>query len=167
MTALEEAISSVGWPFVQLGDTKKQTDLAKSVSIQDLQELVKCLILISEDQDDRQDSDQDQMSVSPAMKILLKPLRRRFKYHFLGTKSTNNPSKPEWYTTQLILWVSLHQPFLDANIQPVYDQLELAVPAKLEFGYGLVCLARDKLTLDLPLILGDDVLLAGHEAVLL
>ena len=169
VTALEEAISSIGWPFVQLGDTKKQTDTAKSVSIPDLQELVKCLILISEDQDLHQDSEPDQMSVSPAMKILLKPLRRRFKYHFLGTKSTNNPSKPEWYTTQLILWASLHQPFLDSNIQPVYDQLDLAVPAKLEFGYGLVCLARDKLGLDLPLILSDDVLLAHSidEAIVL
>ena len=59
VTALEEAITSIGWPFVQLGDTKTQTDTAKSVSIQDLQELVRCLIQISEDQDNHQDCEQD------------------------------------------------------------------------------------------------------------
>ena len=168
VAALEEAITSIGWPFVQLSDTKKHQEAVKSVSIQELQELVKCLILISDDHNDA-DCDKDQMFVTQPMKIFLRPLRRRFKYHFLGTKTTNNPAKPEWYTTQLILWASLHSTFLDSNIQPVYDELGLAVPAKLELGYGLVCLARDKLSLDLPLILTDDVLLAHSidEAIVL
>ena len=168
VSALEEAIASIGWPFVQLSDTKKQQEAAKSVSIPDLQELVKCLILISDDHEDT-DYNAEHMNVTHPMKIFLKPLRRRFKYHFLGTKSTNNPAKPEWYTTQLILWASLHSTFLDCNIQPVYDQLGLPVPARLELGYGLVCLARDKLALDLPLILTDDVLLAHSidEAIVL
>ena len=162
VTELEEALQSLGWPFVQLGDSKKLEDITKSVSIQELQELVKTLILI-QDRDDRDDLDnEDDMSVTHPMRLMLKPLRKRFRFHFLGTKTTNNPAKPEWYTTQLTLWASLHKNFLEANIQPVYDELELSVPAKMEFGYGLVCLAREKLEVDLPLVFPDDVLLAHN-----
>ena len=160
VTELEEALQSLGWPFVQLGDSKKLEDITKSISIQELQELVKNLILIQDSDDDSVDLDKDDMNVTYPMKIMLKPLRKRFKYHFLGTKTTNNPAKPEWFTTQLTLWASLHKTFLEANIQPVYDELELSVPAKLEFGYGLVSLGREKLEVDLPLVFPDDVLLA-------
>ena len=159
---LEEALQSLGWPFVQLADTGTRDTHTRSVSIQELQELVRSLILIQDsDAEETVDSaEEDTMNVTFPMKIMLKPLRKRFKYHFLGTKTTNNPAKPEWFTTQLTLWASLHKTFLEANIQPVYDALELRVPAKMEFGYGLVSLARDKLEVDLPLVFGDDVLLA-------
>ena len=30
------------------------------------------------------------------LEVILKPLRQRFKYHFMGSKKTNNPLKPEW-----------------------------------------------------------------------
>lgn len=36
------------------------------------------------------------------------------------------------------------------NIQPVYDELHLAVAARLEFASGLAALASEKLSLDLP-----------------
>ena len=159
VTELEEALQSLGWPFVQLGDSKKLEDITKSVSIQELQELVKNLILI-QDRDESDLDNKDDMCVTHPMRVMLKPLRKRFKFHFLGTKTTNNPAKPEWFTTQLTLWASLHKTFLEANIQPVYDELELSVPAKMEFGYGLVSLAREKLEVDLPLVFPDDVLLA-------
>lgn len=45
-------------------------------------------------------------------------------------------------------------------MEPVYDQLELPVSAKIQFCYGLVCLAREKLGVDLPIVFSDDVLLA-------
>ena len=157
---LEEALDSLGWPFIQLGDTKKmKMDAGKSVSIQELQELVKCLILIQENDEVDNKSD-DEMNVTHPMKIMLKPLRKRFKYHFLGTKTSNNPAKPEWFTTQLVLWANLHKTFLEANVQPVYDKLEILSTAKTEFCYGLVCLAREKLSVDLPIVFNDDVLLA-------
>ena len=159
---LEEALQSLGWPFVQLADTGTRDTQTRSVSIQELQELVRSLILIqdSDAEETVDNAEEDTMNVTFPMKIMLKPLRKRFKYHFLGTKTTNNPAKPEWFTTQLTLWASLHKTFLEANIQPVYDALELRVPARMEFGYGLVSLARDKLEVDLPLVFGDDVLLA-------
>ena len=57
-------------------------------------------------------------------------------------------------------WVSSHAPFLDQNLQPVYDKVGLGLPATLEFGQGMVELATEKLAIDLPLVVEDDVLLA-------
>lgn len=33
--------------------------------------------------------------------LLLRPLAKRFRYHFTGNKATNTLSKPEWYLTQV------------------------------------------------------------------
>jgi len=143
-----------------LEENRSLTDATKCMSITDLQDIVRSLILIQDDSKSSQDENGDQMQLAHPMKVLLKPLRKRFRFHFLGSKSTNNPAKPEWYTTQLVLWATLHKTFLDAHIQPVYDELELVMPARLEFGYGLVSLATEKLSLDLPLVQSDDVLLA-------
>jgi len=157
---LDEGLTSVGWPFIQLEESRNMTDTTKCMSISELQDIVRSLILIQGDRKDTSDENAEQMTLTHPMKVLLKPLRKRFRFHFLGSKSTNNPAKPEWYTTQLVLWANLHKTFLDAHIQPVYDELELLVPARLEFGYGLVSLATEKLSLDLPLVQADDVLLA-------
>eukprot|EP00092_Neocalanus_flemingeri_P024006 GFUD01026040.1.p1 GENE.GFUD01026040.1~~GFUD01026040.1.p1 ORF type:complete len:752 (+),score=245.95 GFUD01026040.1:32-2287(+) len=157
---LEGGLASLGWPFIQLEESRNLVDATKCMTITELQNIVKSLILVQDDRKSTEDEDLEKMQLTHPMKVLLKPLRKRFKFHFLGSKSTNNPAKPEWYTTQLVLWATLHRTFLDAHIQPVYDELELGVPARLEFGYGLVSLATEKLTLDLPLVQGDDVLLA-------
>lgn len=157
---LEDGVASLGWPFIQHGDNKNMSDTSKCMSATDLQELVKYLILIQDTENRQSSENQDGMNFTNPMKVLIKPLRKRFKFHFLGSKSTNNPAKPEWYITQLILWANLHKTFLDAYIQPVYDKLELVIPARLEFGYGLVSMAIEKLSIDLPLVQSDDVLLA-------
>ena len=101
----------------------------------------------------------------------------------MGSKATNNPSKPgnnglfinfyfyllvlncccfcvEWYVTQLLTWLAAHTQFLLQNLQPIYDKVSLGLTAQLEFAQGLVELATEKLSLDLPLVLADDVLLA-------
>merc|ERR1719300_1385694 len=154
------SLKSFGWPFIQIGETNKVQETSKSISIQEFQEIIKCLIMIEDDSEVSEVDNKDEMAVTHVMKIMLKPLRKRFKYHFLGTKTTNNPGKPEWFTTQLVHWASLHKTFLEANVEPVYDLLELPVSAKIQFCYGLVCLAREKLGVDLPIVFSDDVLLA-------
>ena len=35
--------------------------------------------------------------------VLLRPLKKRFRFHFTGNKETNVLHKPEWYLTQVIL----------------------------------------------------------------
>ena len=42
------------------------------------------------------------------LEVILKPLKQRFKYHFMGSKKTNNPLKPEW----LVLIVTFRKSLL-------------------------------------------------------
>jgi len=150
---LETVVKCLGWPFIHTGESRNLSELTDVENgVTRLAELVELMLLIQKQDHDAQ--------YSLPMKVLLKPLRKRFRFHFLGSKATNNPSKCEWYITQLVSWVSSHAPFLDQNLQPVYDKVGLGLPATLEFGQGMVELATEKLAIDLPLVMEDDVLLA-------
>lgn len=61
--------------------------------------------------------------LSLPMAIMLKPLRKRFIYHFYGTRQTNRIDKPEWYFTQILSWIRDHCKFVSDWVQPVIDQL--------------------------------------------
>ncbi|KAL8616926.1 hypothetical protein ACOMHN_041845 [Nucella lapillus] len=92
------------------------------------------------------------------LQLMVKPLKKRFKYHFYGKRQTNSLQKPEWYLTQVLTWVRDHWDFLDRNIQPLLDEADRTdVCAKTEFMRGLVMLAMEKLAQDLPQLLHDDV----------
>ena len=41
------------------------------------------------------------LRTSDPISIILKPLKKRFQFHFTGNKKTNNPEKPEWYLQQV------------------------------------------------------------------
>ena len=110
VSELEQGLTSLGWPFIQLESSRNLEVTANSMSILELQNIVKNLILIQDGRTTEKDANRkDDMKVTLPMKVLLKPLRKRFKFHFLGNKSTNNPAKPEWYITQLVLWAQLHK----------------------------------------------------------
>lgn len=150
---METVVQSLGWPFVQGGETKGVGRVGVGdVGVDRLVELVELLLLMQRQGEDT--------TYTLPMKVLLKPIRKRFRFHFMGSKATNNPSKPEWYVTQLLTWLAAHAQFLLQNLQPIYDKVGLGLTAQLEFAQGLVELATEKLSLDLPLVLADDVLLA-------
>ncbi|EDO38509.1 predicted protein, partial [Nematostella vectensis] len=88
---------------------------------------------------------------------LLKPLRKRFKFHFYGKKQTNNLEKPEWYFTQILNWIKSHGDFLQHTVQPVLDKAELSfIDAKLEFIRGLLAVTTEKMIHSLPELLADE-----------
>ncbi|KAH0513697.1 RAD50-interacting protein 1 [Microtus ochrogaster] len=88
--------------------------------------------------------------------IMLTPLQKRFRYHFRGSRQTNVISKPEWYLTQVLIWIGNHAHFLDEKIQPILDKAGSVVNARLEFSRGLVMLVLEKLASDIPCLLYDD-----------
>ncbi|XP_053263242.1 RAD50-interacting protein 1 isoform X5 [Podarcis raffonei] len=90
------------------------------------------------------------------MQIMLAPLQKRFKYHFTGNRQTNVLSKPEWYLTQVLMWIGNHAKFLEDKIQPALDKAGVSVNAKLEFSRALVMLILEKLAADIPCLLYDD-----------
>lgn len=89
---------------------------------------------------------------------LLQPLRKRFFYHFSGTKQTNRIDKPEWYFTQILSWIRDHESFLQTWVQPVYNDLNIDKNVVVEFISGLVELSVEKLQADLEEIQFDDAL---------
>ncbi|KAM4747413.1 RAD50-interacting protein 1 [Rhinophrynus dorsalis] len=92
------------------------------------------------------------------IQIMLSPLQKRFRYHFTGNRQTNVLSKPEWYLTQVLMWIGNHTKFLHERIQPILNMAGSSVNAKLEFTRGLVMLVLEKLAVDIPCLLYDDIL---------
>ncbi|KAJ7329574.1 hypothetical protein JRQ81_015748 [Phrynocephalus forsythii] len=90
------------------------------------------------------------------MQIMLAPLQKRFKYHFTGNRQTNVLSKPEWYLTQVLMWIGNHAKFLEDKVQPILDKAGSPVNARLEFSRALVMLILEKLAADIPCLLYDD-----------
>ncbi|XP_044533335.1 RAD50-interacting protein 1 [Gracilinanus agilis] len=90
------------------------------------------------------------------IQIMLTPLQKRFRYHFSGNRQTNVISKPEWYLTQVLMWIGNHAKFLDEKIQPILDKVGSNVNARLEFSRALMMLVLEKLAADIPCLLYDD-----------
>ncbi|NXG65436.1 RINT1 protein, partial [Hemiprocne comata] len=67
-------------------------------------------------------------------------------------------NKPEWYLTQVLMWIGNHAKFLDDKIQPILDKAGSSVNAGLEFSRALVMLILEKLAADIPCLLYDDAL---------
>lgn len=48
-------------------------------------------------------------------------MKKRFNYHFCTEQKTNNISKPEWFFTQLLTWLSANGEFIDAVLRHAFD----------------------------------------------
>ncbi|PNF38938.1 hypothetical protein B7P43_G07458 [Cryptotermes secundus] len=91
--------------------------------------------------------------------LLIRPLRKRFLFHFYGTRQTNRPDKPEWFFTQILTWIRDHEKFVSQWVQPVLNMNNMhPISAKLEMMRGLVQLAVEKLHSELPHLKYDDTL---------
>uniref|UniRef100_A0A7N6A6F2 RAD50-interacting protein 1 n=1 Tax=Anabas testudineus TaxID=64144 RepID=A0A7N6A6F2_ANATE len=92
------------------------------------------------------------------IQIMLLPLGKRFRYHFYGNRQTNSLSKPEWYLTQVLMWMSNSSAFMEEKIQPILDRAGVAISARVELCRGLLCLVQEKVASDASRLLYDDVL---------
>lgn len=102
------------------------------------------------------------------LQLMIKPLRKRFRYHFTGNKQTNSIAKPEWYLTQILNWVGNHQSFLEATVQPILENKGYRVDALAMFTKGLLHLINRKLAEDIDqLLLNDDIFSHTVDEILL
>lgn len=60
------------------------------------------------------------------VRIMLRPLKKRFQFHFTGTRQTARIDRPEWFLTQTLTWIKDHRKFVNDHVQPVADKLELS-----------------------------------------
>uniref|UniRef100_A0A4W5N1I1 RAD50-interacting protein 1 n=1 Tax=Hucho hucho TaxID=62062 RepID=A0A4W5N1I1_9TELE len=96
--------------------------------------------------------------LSLPVQIMLLPLSKRFRYHFTGNRQTNSLNKPEWFLTQVLMWMGNSSNFMEEKIQPILDRNGANVNAKVELCRGLLTLAQEKLASDAPRLLYDDAL---------
>ncbi|XP_031574184.1 RAD50-interacting protein 1-like isoform X2 [Actinia tenebrosa] len=158
----DEVTKALRWPFTSLS-----TAPPLSTTSEVYKKLEKLFLLLLKIQDSKV-SDNDE-SISKAgvkekevplpIDWLLKPLRKRFKFHFYGKKQTNNLEKPEWFFTQILNWIKSHGDFIQHTVQPIFDKANLGyIDAKFEFIRGLLKITVEKMEHSVPLLLTDDAL---------
>ncbi|KAL3238766.1 hypothetical protein MRX96_021799 [Rhipicephalus microplus] len=81
-------------------------------------------------------------SVLP-LELMLRPLKKRFLFHFTGKRQTNRLDKPEWYLSQILTWATDHGEFCDRFVQAILVKAGVeGMQARLELMRGLVQIAR-------------------------
>ncbi|XP_035767464.1 RAD50-interacting protein 1 [Neolamprologus brichardi] len=67
-------------------------------------------------------------------------------------------TSPEWYLTQVLMWMGNNSAFMEETIQPVLDRGRTTLSAKVELCRGLLSLVQEKVASDASKLLYDDVL---------
>ncbi|XP_022790195.1 RAD50-interacting protein 1-like [Stylophora pistillata] len=154
----DEIMKALKWPFTALS-----TAPPLSTTSDDYSRLETVFILLLKLQKFKEIStgntslDENKSEILLPLDWLLKPFRKRFRFHFYGNKQTNNPQKPEWYFTQVLNWIKNHSDFLEHTIQPILQRTEYDfVCAKTEFISGLLKVVVEKLEHSIPFIIDDD-----------
>ncbi|XP_033630569.1 RAD50-interacting protein 1-like isoform X1 [Asterias rubens] len=165
----EEVLAALNWPFVSSAvpmppPPAQQAELKERVEIL-FGQLVKLQLPDSLASEDTSTQEYNHLPGSRPLLLplylLLKPLHKRFRYHFHGKKQTNGLDKPEWYLTQVLNWIRDHSDFLENIFQPILDAEHLGhINAKVEFTRGLLNIVASKLQRDIPELLYDEHLLS-------
>ncbi|CAG4980049.1 unnamed protein product [Colias eurytheme] len=143
----DDVLKQLKWPFT----TGAENSPVPKEVMNKFKNLTKNLFLIQEPEDSMAkmavtgDFSAVQDPCLP-IRVLLRPLKKRFTFHFTGTRQTARIDRPEWFLTQTLTWIKDHQGFIKNNVQPIADKLELKnINAVDEFNEGLVALAAERL----------------------
>ncbi|XP_055046357.2 RAD50-interacting protein 1 [Misgurnus anguillicaudatus] len=161
----EEVLTQFHWPFIS-PPTQSLSPPANAQELNSQLELLASQLLSLQTSDDLISEEEAPscpgLSLNPPLslpiQIMLLPLSKRFRYHFTGNRQTNNLSKPEWYLTQVLMWMGNSSNFMDEKIQPILDRAGSKITARVELFRGLLTLAQEKLARDAPRMLYDDAL---------
>jgi len=154
----ESVTKHLKWPILTVASSTEPSTLTVGEARSQLDTVITLLLNL---QKPLSKSEIDEPEMLLPLQLLLNPLRKRFLFHFCGSKQTNNIEKPEWYLTQVISWIKSNVPFLEAIVQPIFDRGGHSnVNVRVEFMKGLVQLITDKMTNDLPRITYNEQLLS-------
>ncbi|CRK95451.1 CLUMA_CG008920, isoform A [Clunio marinus] len=98
--------------------------------------------------------------ISTPIQLLVKPFQVRFEYHFMSSRQTNRPDKPEYYFTQILSWAKDNHHFVSEIFQAPANRACACDNIRLEFIRGLVQLTIEKLLQDIEEISFDEQLFA-------
>jgi len=116
---LESDLEALNYPKCVLG--MEEEDLVTNQDMSNVKKLQKTYSILSALQlPDSVVKQFDLANIDPAL-VVLKPLKKRFKFHFMDKRKTNNPNKPEWYLQQVGNWLKNSKKFFDTIIVPIDD----------------------------------------------
>uniref|UniRef100_A0A8D0D4B3 RAD50-interacting protein 1 n=1 Tax=Sander lucioperca TaxID=283035 RepID=A0A8D0D4B3_SANLU len=161
----EKVLTQLHWPIIS-PPTQSLTPTANAQEISSQLELLVTQLLALQTSDDLISQGALAPSTPPSqapplclpIQIMLLPLSRRFRYHFYGNRQTNSLSKPEWYLTQVLMWMGNSSTFMEEKIQPILDRAGATISAMVELCRGLLSLVQEKVASDASRLLYDDVL---------
>ncbi|TSK13253.1 RAD50-interacting protein 1 [Bagarius yarrelli] len=162
----EEVLTQLHWPIVS-PPTQSLSPLANAQELNSQLELLVSQLISLQKSDDLISEKTDLPTrtslpqtppLSLPVQIMMQPLSKRFRYHFTGNRQTNSLSKPEWYLTQVLMWMGHNSSFMEEKIQPIFDRAGARVNAKVELCRGLLTMVHEKLAQDAPRLLYDDAL---------
>uniref|UniRef100_A0A671WGE1 RAD50-interacting protein 1 n=1 Tax=Sparus aurata TaxID=8175 RepID=A0A671WGE1_SPAAU len=165
LSDFEKVLTQLQWPIV----TPPTQSLTPTANHQEINSQLELLVtqLLALALASCVTSTQPVSSVAPPSKgpplclpiqIMLLPLSRRFRYHFYGNRQTNSLSKPEWYLTQVLMWMSNSSTFMEEKIQPILERAGVTTSARVELCRGLLSLVQEKVASDASRLLYDDML---------
>ncbi|XP_061662102.1 RAD50-interacting protein 1 [Syngnathoides biaculeatus] len=164
---LEKVLTQLHWPIIS-PPTQSLTPTANGQELASQLELLVTQLLALQTSDDlvsqrtpppsKAESRPVPSPLCLPIQIMLQPLGKRFRYHFYGNRQTNSPSKPEWYLTQVLMWIGYSTSFMEEKIQPILDRANAAINARAELCRGLVSLVQEKVAGDASRLLHDDTL---------
>ncbi|XP_069764377.1 RAD50-interacting protein 1 isoform X3 [Narcine bancroftii] len=161
----EEVLKQLHWPFIgpqpalaSVGNATELNNNLETLFIQLLKLQTSDELITKPKQLPEEYDIPPSLPIAIPIQLMLLPLQKRFKYHFYGNRQTNMLNKPEWYLTQVLMWIGNHTKFFEQKIQPIIDKAGSSLDAKLEFSRGLVMLVLEKMSADIPRLLYDESL---------
>lgn len=110
-----------------------------------------------------------QSEVLLPLRVMVKPLKTRFQYHFSGTKTTNRLDKPEYFLSHTQDLLNTYATFVNDHLQPVllraFRSTELVfdpniIDATSAFITALLPMLRNKVSALIPQVSSDPRLLS-------
>ncbi|KAL3989356.1 RINT-1 / TIP-1 family protein [Acanthocheilonema viteae] len=108
---VRDLLKKIHYPLEEAIDPKTHQKL-----IQQIATLLKCLSILDNG------SVISQCDRSKILTELVAPLERRFQYHFFTEQKTNDPSKPEWFFTQILNWITANIDLISAILLQVFKE---------------------------------------------
>ena len=121
-TSLEAIMDQMKWPG-------KALNLAGSIR-QNWEDQVQLLLQLQDpdlvdafaDVDIRHRSSAPDPIVLLPLEVMIRPLAKRFQWHFYGDRPTNRRDKPEYFLTHVLDLLDQYSGFMNDNLDPVLDQ---------------------------------------------
>ncbi|GMT31182.1 hypothetical protein PFISCL1PPCAC_22479, partial [Pristionchus fissidentatus] len=138
---LKQVLESISWPW-----SDPQDERAYKAEVGELRKIVAVLYLAltlivdAEVDDDNAAAAADRLAASVFERVAV-----RFRFHFYGSMKTADPAHPEWFLTQLILWMRHSLVLYSMVVQPVLEKRHVVGVSAHDSFVRLCCeLGREK-----------------------